>query len=208
MNSNLHPLFVHFPIALFTFYSLMEMIPSKTLRENRTFFWIKCTLLFLGFISVWPTLMSGDSIEHMFGSDVEKNKLVMIHSFWANASVLLYSLLAIAYFIEGFKKYLESPFDQASGWQKVLLLPVKIKEWALKNTLTERLLSLILWIQKQIFKTRMLVLLALLGFIALSITGALGGALVHGANVDPVVYFFYKIHKPILDSNWLQLYLD
>lgn len=36
-------------------------------------------------------------------------------------------------------------------------------------------------------------MLALLGIIAVTITGALGGAISHGANTDPVVQMIYNL---------------
>ena len=36
-------------------------------------------------------------------------------------------------------------------------------------------------------------LLALLGLIAITITGGLGGAIVYGKDVDPIVSFIYKL---------------
>jgi hypothetical protein len=36
-------------------------------------------------------------------------------------------------------------------------------------------------------------LLALLGIIAVTITGALGGAIAHGADTDPVVQMIYSL---------------
>ncbi|QQR83977.1 hypothetical protein IPJ72_02140 [Candidatus Peregrinibacteria bacterium] len=88
--NNLHPLFVHFPIALFSLYALLELIPSKKVRNNTTVFFIKLFLLLSGTLSAWPTLMSGESIEHMFSSDPMLNGVVEMHSLWASTSVAIF----------------------------------------------------------------------------------------------------------------------
>ncbi len=204
MSNNLHPLFVHFPIALFTVFALLEMIPSKRLRENHTFFLIKFFILFVGFIAVWPTLMSGEAVEHMFAATSENGKIVTIHSMWASISVFFFGVLAIAYLVEWFRQYEErimqhqSPFGRAYG---------RLRGFVTKTYFIDKFWALIMRIQSKIFSTPVLVILAFLGLLSLTVTGALGAFLVHGAGVDPIVNLFYKLHKPLLNSSFFGQYL-
>lgn len=179
--NNLHPLFVHFPIALFTVYALLEMIPSKKLRNNETVFLIKCFILIIGTVSVWPTLASGEAIEHMFGSDASKNALVEIHGLWGSVAAGIFQGLAAVYLIEWIKK----------GKGKLL-------NWLTTQKGVSSIWKLLNWIQTKLYHKPVLIIFALLGFIALTCAGALGAALVHGEQIDPAVQFIYNLHKPFL----------
>lgn len=202
MTNNLHPLFVHFPIALFTMYALLECIPSKTLRNNRVFFLIKFAFLFIGFISAWPTLMTGDEIEHMFSGDAEKSAIISLHSMWASVSVTIFGILAVAYFMEWIKKYEEVILQHQSIVAKAYC---EARGAFTRPGFINRLWCLIIHLQETIFNKHVLILLAILGLLALTITGALGAVLVHGAGVDPIVNFFYELHKPLMQSPYLNL---
>jgi uncharacterized membrane protein len=48
LNINVHPLLVHFPIALLVVYSLLEWVPLKKLANLSSWFYIKATFLFFG----------------------------------------------------------------------------------------------------------------------------------------------------------------
>lgn len=48
---NIHPVLVHFPIALSIVYAILELIPFKKLREN--LFTTKASLVTLGTISIF-----------------------------------------------------------------------------------------------------------------------------------------------------------
>lgn len=173
---NLHPLFVHFPIAFLVLYSSAELVPSKTLRAHHSFFFIKLTLLVAGVFGAWLSLMSGDAIEHMFGNDAEKNRILAAHAFWASACTTAYAILAGVYIIEWIRG-------------KTFLLPKMIlPAW-----------NVLLTLQSFLYRHWVRIVLAAFGFIAISLTGALGGALVHGIHVDPVVYWIYKLHEPFFN---------
>ncbi len=48
-------------------------------------------------------------------------------------------------------------------------------------------------IAKWIINTRVSFILALIGIVGITITGTLGGAMVHGPEVDPFVSFVYHL---------------
>ena len=48
---NIHPLLVHFPIALLTIYSLLELVPFKQIYRQSYWFYTKAIILIIGSIS-------------------------------------------------------------------------------------------------------------------------------------------------------------
>jgi len=75
-------------------------------------------------------------------------------------------------------------------------LPEKIKK-LFQNRPT--ILKIIAWKEKaadicqKIINSGLIIPLALFGLAAIAITGALGGAIVYGPNIDPFVAFIIKI---------------
>lgn len=66
MTTNIHPLLVHFPIALLTVYSLLEAVPLKRIQKLPYWFYVKAVLLITGTISILPTILAGLVIEDQF----------------------------------------------------------------------------------------------------------------------------------------------
>ena len=150
---NLHPVFVHFPIALLTIYAIFECLRFKKLMQWEPWFYIKGSLVILGFLSAIATYVSGDAIEHEFAVTASLSRLIDVHSSFAMATVIVFGLIAAAY---------------AVVWTK----------WKPLEALAKRLLSAYLAIP-----------LALIGLVLVTVTGALGGAIAFGPDVDPLVMF-------------------
>lgn len=168
----LHPLFVHFPIALLTLYGVMEIISWRRVTELH--FWkpTKAILVVLGLLGGAASFVTGGLIEEMFhGTSLDK--VVHAHEFWAGATMWFFGIIAALYLIEY----------------------IKISDWFLsKKETLPKLAELILIIQAKLFKRTILVALAILGLIAITVTGALGGGMVHGSNADPLVKFLFNIY--------------
>lgn len=152
LNFNIHPLLVHFPIALLVVYSLLELTPVKRLTNLSYWFYIKITFLFLGILSIIPTGIAGKIIEEQFS---EKDALVELHSNFAIAASVVYAILAGIYFL------------------------------ALLNRSNKQI--------KLILPTPVIVAISLLGLLLIVITGALGGIIVYGPNLDPFTAFIYSL---------------
>ncbi|MBP6910344.1 hypothetical protein KBC03_01990 [Patescibacteria group bacterium] len=97
---NLHPIMVHFPIALLTIYSLLEIASLfRKVRHNRTVWYIKLFLLLVGLISIQAALTTGEAAgDAGFGV----RDIMERHENFANISVWLYGISAIGYVLQRF----------------------------------------------------------------------------------------------------------
>lgn len=98
---NIHPLLVHFPIALLIVYSFLEWVPIKKLTNLSYWFYIKAVFLFFGVLSAIPTGFTGKLIERQFR---DKRALVHLHSNFAVAASVVYAILAGLYFLAWLKR--------------------------------------------------------------------------------------------------------
>ena len=166
---DLHPLFVHFPIALLTLYSFLEVIRRFTKNEH----WVKvrAVLVIAGTIGAFVSLSSGEIAEKLFG-DRTLHNLLEAHAIAANATTWIYAILAVSYLI----LWLQQTTAHPPLLQRILG----------KARLGEPLAS-------KILGTPVAPALAALGFIGLSLTGALGAILVYGPQFDPVTSLVYNL---------------
>lgn len=65
---SLHPMFVHFPIALLSLYAGLELITlHPRLRHNTTFYYIKLFLLVCGTLGSMVASSTGEDVAHQLG---------------------------------------------------------------------------------------------------------------------------------------------
>lgn len=164
---NVHPIFVHFPIALLTVYTLLEVVRFPIIKRQAWWFYVKSVLLIAGMLGGFAALQTGDLAEEGFRGTPTMT-LVRIHSTYAAATMWVYGILALLYVIE---------------W-----LDRDVTNQSVRNSLT-----ILLRIKNALFRPSILVLASIVGLVLVTITGALGGALVYGGDVDPVVSFFYHL---------------
>ncbi len=165
---NIHPLFVHFPIALLSIYSIIELLRVKQLTRLPYLFYIKGFLVILGTLASFVTMQTGEwAAGNSFSEIVEK------HEFFAGVSTYTFAIIAIAY---------------ALVW---------LKESPLKSKITHSMFRKIYEIAEtnaeSILRSPLVLVLALIGLVAITVTGALGGAMVYGPTVDPIVTFIYNL---------------
>lgn len=168
---NIHPAFVHFPIALLLVFSALEFFRLRKLKNNNSFVFTKGIIVVLGAIASWFTLFTGELAEEAYGNTA--HSLIQMHSLFANISTYVFSVVAIIYLL----KMLD-----LGGFYS---LNISLK---LKN-----LQSFLRKFYSFFFKYHLILLLALIGAVSIFITGALGGALVYGPDVDPLVHFVYYL---------------
>lgn len=175
---NIHPLFVHFPIALLALYSLLELAScaSSRLREQEWVFSVKAFLLFVGVATAFIALVTGGITEDILKEEGDANfYMVGTHSAFAAATTVLYVILAAAYLVRVFDR---------RGWgnRMVGLNSPFMRIWNFKK-----------YVAHLILDTWFLPILALLSFIGMAFTGALGAAIVYGPSADPFVSFVYHL---------------
>jgi uncharacterized membrane protein len=165
---NIHPLIVHFPIALLTFYAALEIIRVPLLTRRDWWFPLKAAFLFVGFLGGLAALQTGDWASAAYrGSSAAA--IVEWHERFAQAALICFGVLAAAHLAEAIAR-IERVRATDTRW------------WA----------TLLLW-ERRIFRPVVLILLAAVAFGLLLCTGALGGSLVYGTDIDPLAGILYTI---------------
>jgi uncharacterized membrane protein len=123
---NIHPLVVHFPIALLTLYSALEVLRRFTKQD----FWkpLRAFLVIVGAIGAFASLQTGEIAEQAYGEGM-RNVLEM-HKVMATVTTYVYALLAVLYGID----ILES-----RGYLKSVTLLSSIKKTVLNSPLADLL---------------------------------------------------------------------
>ena len=180
---NIHPLFVHFPIALFAAYSIVEVLAYfwPALRRQSWVAPVKPFLLFTGALAAIVALITGG----MAGELVEQRQLptgylliLKTHAPFAVATTLLYLALTAAYLVRVF---------DAKGWGARIAKKNKVFTWSwnLKKKIAHAILD-----------TWVLPVIAFFALVGVVITGTLGAALVYGPYFDPFIYYVCRIFWP------------
>lgn len=166
---DLHPLFVHFPIALLTLYSLLELVHKFT----KAAYWVRVRFILLvtGSIGAFVSSATGEQAEHML-RDQSLRSLVEMHSLFAGVTTWIYAALAVCYVV-------------------VLYSHTPVYE-ALRKANT-KFANMLLRVCTKIVQSPLVILLAFLGLVALTFTGALGASIVYGPDFDPFTQFVYNL---------------
>jgi uncharacterized membrane protein len=177
---NLHPIFVHFPIALLTLYALCEFARFQKVKDQPSWFYLKAVLVIVGTTGAFAAAMAGDGAKRAVLTGAVRAQVanphvvISAHEAWAKISVVIFTLLAAGYAVQWLNKF--NVIDR---------LPGSALRWvwrtgtALQQLVTEN--------------SFVVVVLAAVGLISITVTGALGGSIVYGPNTDPVVHFIYQL---------------
>ena len=163
---NLHPLLVHFPIALLTLYAVLEL-GRKFLKQD-FWFYVKAVLVVCGVTGAGMAILSGLLIESQFSN---ATAAVELHSHIQEAASFFFGLLAVGYSISWLQRYLKIDFGARFGTVGV---------WAAKY-------------EHLVLETPVVYLLTLLAMTLIFVGSALGGAIAFGANVDPFTQIIYGL---------------
>jgi hypothetical protein len=126
---------------------------------------VKATLSIVGLVTATLASQFGESAESLHG--LRGNKLVELHSNFADLSTVIFGFIAFAYIVAWIEKT-----GFISRFQEKFIITI----W----TLFKRISNFIL-------NPQISVILALLGLVAISITGGLGGVIVFGRDFDPLM---------------------
>jgi len=157
MAFDIHPIVIHFPIALLFLYSILKILPLSKWFPQVSWRQIERVLLVIGFAGALVALLTGQVARQLNQPD---RTLVHAHETFAQATTWLYGALLlgeIAAFVNE-RKYVTEPTIA-----KILEL--------IETVLANRMLSAII---------------ALIALGTLFLTGLLGGALVYGTSADPL----------------------
>ncbi|MEI6022907.1 MAG: hypothetical protein WCQ32_03670 [bacterium] len=167
--TNIHPLFVHFPIALLFIYSIIKLLPTKKYFPSITWRDIERITLTIGVLGAFIALQTGDAAEHVFRP---VRSIVEAHSNFAGLATIIYIVLLVVEII-------------ATLQEKNMLVKIQ-------SNFVQKILN---WYQAFFGGKVVSGILAFLGLIAISITGLLGGVMVYGPSADPVAVLVLKLLK-------------
>lgn len=166
MTYNLHPLLVHFPIALLFLYSAIKILPLNRWLPSVAWKHIERALLVVGVLGAFLSLATGETAEHLLRPN---RQLVEMHSFFASLSTWLYGALLAGEFLSVVNPMLVP---------KISFAPIT---------------KLMVFFEKLLGSTVVSKILAFLGLVAISVTGLLGGVIIYGVSADPIAGIVLKI---------------
>ena len=184
MINNFHVLVVHFPIALLTLYSLLEIVSLSKKFKGYSLDITKAILVITGTLGAIVSRMTGESVDHAIrNQSIDKTGLLSpelwrpvleLHegtSLWATVFFLIIAIGYILYFFETSAKIKNTPMYVN-----------------LKKTMHTQIKKFI-WMFTRPY---MRVILAVLGLLFITLTGAFGGILVHGCESDVLTQVLCK----------------
>ena len=166
MSYNIHPIIVHFPIALLTVYTTIKVFPFEKWLPNFNWKHIAHITLFVGVAGAFFALSTGEIAEHLTRPD---HKLVETHSTFATIATWMYTLVLVGILL---------------SWLNKKIMPSLSLRFLTKfSNVIEKILS----------HSYISTLLAIVGFLSLLITGVLGGVMEFGTTADPLAPIILKI---------------
>ncbi len=167
MNYNIHPLFVHVPIALLCIYSILVIFPFKKWFPRIAWKDIERTFLSIGIVGAFFALGTGETAEHLTRPS---HQIVEAHSMFAAIATWLYGALLLGEVCAVINKYPAVLLGRIPVLQKVLV-----------------------FIEQHLTHSFFASLVAFIALIAMGVTGLLGGVMVHGVSADPLAPYILRI---------------
>ena len=165
MTYNLHPIFVHFPIALLFLYSIIKILPFKKWFPSVAWRDIERVLLFVGILGACAALLTGDTAEHL----VHPNRqLVDAHSTFAEVATWLYAALLVG----------------------EISAIINAKQY-IKNS--QSISSVLRFVERVFCNPLLSGIIAFIALVAISLAGLLGGVMAYGLTADPFAPIILKL---------------
>lgn len=161
---NIHPIVVHFPVAMLMAYSIIEIISLFSQKRAAKLYTTKTIILWIGAVWGFMALQTGEWTQEFLWISGD---LVHTHEEYADKTFFVYAIITVYYIIK--TMYIQQI------WGKYWVNNIQ----AYHSQLTSFFASSV----TQVIVT----LIAIVWMGLLTITGALGGAIAHGTNNgDPV----------------------
>src|SRR5665213_2786655 len=90
MAYNIHPILVHFPIALLFVYSIVKILPFEKWFPTVAWKHIERVLLLVGVLGAFAAYTTGETATHLFHPN---RQLVHAHANFAGTATFLYCVL-------------------------------------------------------------------------------------------------------------------
>jgi len=164
MNYNIHPIFVHFPIAMLVVYSIIKILPLQKWFPNVAWRDIERALLLIGVLGAFAALATGDTAEHLTHPN---RQLVNLHSTFAGISTGLYGALLLG----EIAAIANARYLRSSNMLRSFSVQI------------ERLLC------HRVFSA----VIAFVALLSITLTGLLGGAIVYKTTADPLAGIVLKM---------------
>lgn len=97
---DLHPILVHFPVALLLLYGIFELVSVRKLMAKPYWFYIKAILVIFGALGAIVSAMTGEEGVH-YGEHIA---LIDAHANFAGATVVLSIFIALVYLVAWFAR--------------------------------------------------------------------------------------------------------
>ena len=174
---SLHPILIHFPIAFLSMYAVLECVRFRKVLAWPSYFYIKASLVVFGFCAAVAAYAAGpeglgahswSGYAGVVGSNGRSivRQIINMHSNFATMVLVVFGIIAASYVVVWIQQQYK----------------IEQRAWSYLVILAE-------FIQRPF----VIIVLALIGLVAVMITGALGGSIVYGPNVDPIVSFVYNL---------------
>jgi uncharacterized membrane protein len=166
MTYNIHPILVHFPIAMLFIYSVIKILPFKKWLPAVAWRDIERVLLVVGVMGAYAALATGEAAEN---SARLNRQLVEVHALFATLATWIYATLLVGEI---------AAFINTKQYQ------YKSLQW---------ISPIVHFLERILCNERFSYIFALLGFIAISVTGMLGGVIAYGLTADPLAPLLLKV---------------
>lgn len=178
---DIHPIAVHLPIAFLSVYSMLEIFFVVFYRRKwLETIYLRFFVLAVGVVGAQFSLFTGEIASELKRGQISRS-IVHTHEEFASFSTGLFFGILIAYVLVILIKNLELN-------NKIkLFIENKIK---FLSPLYKILNSIGVFLTKNNF---LFLLASVVGLVAVTVTGALGGALVYGRDADPIITLTLKI---------------
>lgn len=167
MTYDIHPILVHFPIALLVVYSAIKLLPMKRWMPSVSWNDIEVALLVAGVAGAFASLATGETAEQISRPD---HALVETHSMFASLATWLYGALLAGEIVV----FLRTRF------------PALVAKWSI-------IAKLFHLIEQVLYQNTFAKVVAFFALIAITVTGLLGGVMVYGTTADPIAGFVLKL---------------